>query len=156
MSPILRHPVISAQRHPVTEIRQYSYMTVGDRIKERLSELNQDVKWLHSRTHIPVSSLYEIMNGRMKSTPRLPTIAAALGLRALWLERKTGPRLVNDTDDHPIADSQWPFRFARSRWDQLPPPQRKKIEGVVEELLRAYEAGNLPAAAKSRATRKAG
>lgn len=129
-------------------------MTVGDRIKERLKELGQDVKWLHRKTGIPVSSLYEIMNGRMKSTPRLPTIAAALGLRALWLEKKTGPRLIEDADEVARVEGGWPFSFPQSRWEHLEPQQRKFIEGEVERLVRAYEAARPAPGPKSGAPRR--
>lgn len=109
-------------RHPVTVFRQYDVVTVGDRIKERLKELKQDVKWLHCKTEIPVSSLYEIMSGRMKSTPRLLTIAAALGLRALWLEKKSGARLIKDADE------------ARA-----PHPTRRSAAGVISRcIFRAF------------------
>lgn len=146
------------QRHTVTELRQdwnvtkEGGITVGDRIKDRLRELGKDVKWLHHKTGIPVSTLYEIMNGRMKSTTRLPTIAAALGLRPLWLETKDGPRLIADAEHSVKPDVMWPFSpevIPSERWNRLTARQQQKIEEMVVGMLEAYEAGRTSPPPKS-------
>lgn len=66
MPPNLRLSVIHCQRHSVTDVRYKPAMSIGDRIKERLEEIGKDVRWLHKATRVPVSTLYEIINGRLQ------------------------------------------------------------------------------------------
>lgn len=151
MSHRVRHPVLSGQRHSVTEFRQTDGMTVGQRIQQRLKEPRKNVPWLARQTGIPATTLYDLIRGDIKSTPRLPSIAAALGLHALWLELGVGPRLLKDASpSQPQAAHEWPFSFPRERWDRLSPAQQKRIEEVVEGMILAFESSGISSHQKSR------
>lgn len=150
----VRHPVLLRQRHPVTDFRQTDGMTVGERIKSELRAKGKSVKWLAQVTGIPPSTLYDLIRGDITSTPRLPTIAAALGLNALWLESGKGPKYAHEgaAQQTQIAYG-WPFSFSRDRWERLPAAQKKRIEEVVEGMILAFEAGSVPSQQKSQVRR---
>lgn len=128
------------QRHTVTVSRQTCNMTLGKRIKDRLKELGRDVKWLVGQTGIPPSTLYDIMNGGMKSSTKLPLIAAKLGLRAIWLQNETGPRLVTENDGSP--DKSWRFSFAPKRIADLRDHEFAMIDAAVKGMLDAIDKGD--------------
>lgn len=113
-------------------------MSLGQRIKERLQELKWDVHRLNEKTHVPISSLYELMNGRMKSTTRLATIATALGVNALWLEKQIGPRLLTEAQ----TPKEWPFKFDRRRIEALSRTELALVESTILGLLNAIEGGD--------------
>lgn len=121
-------------------------MSLGQRIKERLQELKWDVHRLNEKTHVPISSLYELMNGRMKSSTKLPTIATALGLNALWLEKQSGPRLLSEAQ----TPKDWPFKFDRRRIDALSKSELALVESTILGLLNAIEGGDALHAAQKK------
>ena len=124
------------QRYGITASRYDLAMTLAERIKKRLfKELGHDVKWLSQRTGIPVSTLYGLMNGDAQSSTKLPTIAHALGLRALWLEKEVGPPLLTD----PIDGSDWPFTIARTRIDALSAEELESVEAAMAAVLQVIE-----------------
>lgn len=130
-------------------------MTVGARIKARLEEIGKSVKWLSARTKIPVTTLYDLIRGDIASTSRLPTIAEALGVRAVWLEREGGPKLAVSTESAlapSVVEDGWPFKFDRERFDRLSPEDKHKVEGAA--LMVVLEIESHQNAARKR--RKAG
>ena len=113
-------------------------MSVGERIKARLQAQNRNMRWLHHRTSIPLSTLYEIRNGRLKKSTQIAVIAHVLGLNALWLQRGQGGKLANGETDGNGATTDWPFAFNPQRVLTLSDNDRKLIEitclALVEEL----------------------
>jgi hypothetical protein len=149
----VRDVVLQALQHPVTEFRHDRGMTVGARIKGRLAEIGKSVKWLSARTKIPVTTLYDLIRGDITSTPRLPTIAEALGVRAVWLERDTGPKLAVSTESalspSKPEEDPWPFKFDRERFDRLSSDDKNKVEGAALMVILEIE-GHQNAARKRR------
>ena len=113
-------------------------MSVGERIKARLQAQNKNMRWLHHRTGVPLSTLYEIRNGRLKKSTQIAVIAHALGLNALWLQRGQGGKFANGETDGKGATTDWPFAFNPPRVLTLSDNDRKLIEitclALVEEL----------------------
>lgn len=68
-------------------------MTIGNRIKQAMAAANPpaDVKLLTKATGLSASTLYDLLRGDSKSTTKLHAIAAALKVRAEWLETGIGP-----------------------------------------------------------------
>lgn len=112
-------------------------------------ELGRDANWLHRETKIPISTLYELMNGRQKSSTQLPAIAAKLGLRAVWLQKETGPRLLADPDAGPRPDPPWRFSFDPKRIDRLHDKDFAVIDAAICAMLNAIE-GDGSAASKAK------
>lgn len=144
MDPILRNTVILCQRHSVTEFRHTSEMTIGQRIKDRLSDLGHNAAWLSKATKIPASTLYDLIRGDIQGSTRLPTIAQALGVNAMWLESAKGDMLAGNKNQirepaPPHYDVSWPFSFDRGRWERLSPGQKLKIEGAITMLIEKFE-----------------
>lgn len=119
-------------------------MGIGDRIKQRLRALGQDTRWLIDTTRIPQSTVYEIINGRMHRTTRLPTLAAALGVRALWLERGVGPMLEDAAEGLPaIAQIEGltaiyvpeDVAYVAQQFDKLREPVRSQIRQLIDTLV---------------------
>ena len=99
---------------------------------------NKNMRWLHHRTGIPLSTLYEIRNGRLKKSTQIAVIAHALGVNALWLQRGQGAKLVNGAADGDGAIAEWPFTFNPQRLLTLSEIDRRLIEvtclALVEEM----------------------
>ncbi len=131
-------------------------MSVGERIKARLQGQNKSMRWLHHRTGIPLSTLYEIRNGRLKKSTQIAVIAHALGINALWLQRGQGAKLSNGAADGDGGTLEWPFTFSAQRLLTLSEIDRRLVDiaclALVEELeLRATVP--VPAAAHGRSRR---
>jgi hypothetical protein len=110
-------------------------MSLGKRIKDRLEEMGKDAKWLAKKTHIPVSTIYELTNGRMEGSTRLPAIAFHLGLHGMWLLDASGPRQTGESAKVEPADSYWPFKTDRSRVEKLEPEDLSMVVAVVDGAL---------------------
>ena len=73
------------------------------------------MRWLHHHTGIPLSTLYEIRNGRLKKSTQIAVMAHALGINALWLQRGQGSKFVNGAPDGDGTMTEWPFTFSSQR-----------------------------------------
>jgi phage repressor protein C with HTH and peptisase S24 domain len=94
MAPNLQDSVEPSQQHPVTEFCNHFGMvkTIGDRIREERTAQGIERGELAARIKMGYSTLAEIERGGMKSSTKLHTIAAALGVSPGWLETGKGPK----------------------------------------------------------------
>lgn len=79
-------------------------MTVGERIRARRKELGIEVEDLASKVGLAASTIYELENGRQKSTTKLHRFARELGVTVEYLE--TG-RAFRVAEDSPAAASHF-------------------------------------------------
>ena len=111
---------------------------IGPRIKARLADLGENVKWLAQKSGVPTSTLYELMNGRMKTTTRAAVIAQALGVSAVWLETGHGSATA-DVDPPKPAPVAWPFSFDPERFVALSSDDRELVESAALGMLEQIE-----------------
>lgn len=78
-------------------------MNIGDRVRIARKEKQLTQGQLAAKVGIRQPTLSDLENGESTSTTYLATIAAALGVSALWLETGKGPKVpeaaVNDESD---------------------------------------------------------
>lgn len=139
MARTLRHSVIKTQRHSVTEIRSNIHVTIGDRIKEWREKRKMTVEHLAERVGLRPSTIYDLERGDSKSTKKLHVIAAVLRVNVHYLEYGKGvPEDMAAPQHHAQPADGWPFKFDRSRFDNLSSKDRRAIEaavlGFVEQL----------------------
>lgn len=67
-------------------------MTIGERIKAARKDADLSQKELAAKVGIKQPTLSELERGESSSSARLPAIAAALGVSALWLQTGKGPK----------------------------------------------------------------
>lgn len=67
-------------------------MTIGHRIKEARLAAGMTQKELGKKVGITQPTISELEGGDSAGSGYLPSIAAALGLNALWLESEKGPK----------------------------------------------------------------
>lgn len=84
-------------RHAVREFRCNPSMTIGDRIRQRRKALDIEVEALAKAVGLKPSTLYDLENGRSKSTTKLHALARELGCTAEWLETGHGHKVAEPT-----------------------------------------------------------
>jgi len=98
------------------------------------------VEHLAERVGLRPSTIYDLERGDSKSTKKLHVIAAVLRVNVHYLEYGKGVPEDMTAPDQPIQ-SGWPFKFERSRFDNLSTKDRGAIEaavlGFVEQLERS-------------------
>jgi phage repressor protein C with HTH and peptisase S24 domain len=84
-------PILSVNRYSNSLLNDNIGMSIGSRIKEarRAAKLTQ--KALAQKVGMTQGTLSELETGESKSSTLLPSLAAALGVNALWLETGKGP-----------------------------------------------------------------
>jgi transcriptional regulator with XRE-family HTH domain len=140
MASTLRHSVIRPQRHSVTEIRFNSSVTIGDRTKEWRERRKMTVEQLAQRVGLRPSTIHDLERGDSKSSKKLHVIAQILRINVNFLE--TGRGEAEDMSAKPrdeAGNTNWPFSFARSRFDGLPSVDRETIEAAVLALVISME-----------------
>lgn len=73
-------------------------MNLGDRIKQRMGELNWDPQRLSRESRVPYPTLMGILAGHQKTSTKSPQIALALGVNALWLADGKGTKLIQSDE----------------------------------------------------------
>lgn len=67
-------------------------MTIGQRIKKTRLEIPMTQKELAKKVGITQPTISELEKGDSAGSAHLPSIAAALGVSALWLQTERGPK----------------------------------------------------------------
>jgi transcriptional regulator with XRE-family HTH domain len=67
-------------------------MSVGQRLKDARKARKLTQERLSKMTGVSQSTISDVERGRNASTKELPTLAAALGVSALWIATGRGPR----------------------------------------------------------------
>lgn len=150
------------QRHTVTAFRDNSDMTPGERLRKRRKELQLDVKDVAAKVGMGVSTLYEIENGRQRSSTRLYPLCKALGLRVEYVETGRPPQLLSEPEQgRGVAEEAGTFTVHGMQtspeevevgieWGKLEPPIREVIRQqiylLVAEQVRKKRAGRKPGA----------
>lgn len=94
---------------------------------------------LAKKAHLAPTTLYDLERGDSDSTTKLHLIAAALQINVHWLETGRGEPESDVASTSGEGDG-WPFKFDRSRYDDLEPQQRAIIESAVLAMVDQMEA----------------
>jgi transcriptional regulator with XRE-family HTH domain len=89
---IIGVPIPVVNRNSDLVSNQNIGMTIGERIRSTRKEIGMGQTELGKKAGMSQSALSEVENGDSASTSKLPSIAAALGVNALWLETGKGPK----------------------------------------------------------------
>ncbi len=81
---------MKSQWVPITEFRNNERMTIGDRIRATREAAKMSRAELAERSGVPYPTLAGLEVGDQKQSTRLPALAAALGVSALWLSTGKG------------------------------------------------------------------
>jgi transcriptional regulator with XRE-family HTH domain len=148
MAATLRDPVILCQRHPVTVFRFNAAMTPGERIRRRREHLEWKVPVVAKKAGMASSTLYEIENGRMRSSTRMHQLCKVLGLRVEYVETGELPELIADEPrgKYRVADPAPAYTFHGMQatpeeveigveWGKLDEPMRGAIKEQIYLLV---------------------
>jgi transcriptional regulator with XRE-family HTH domain len=92
MNNIIGVPITIVNRNSDLSSDQNIGMTIGNRIRATRQEIGMTQTDLRKKAGMSQSALSEVERGDSASTSKLPSIAAALGVNALWLETGKGPK----------------------------------------------------------------
>ena len=92
INPNIGVPILIVNRNSDLIQRQNIGMTIGQRIKKTRLEFPMTQKELASKAGIAQPTLSELERGDSSGSSHLASIAAALGVSALWLEKEKGPK----------------------------------------------------------------
>lgn len=96
------------------------------------------VEHLAERVGLRPSTIYDLERGDSKSTKKLHVIAAVLRVNVHYLEAGKGTPEDMTAPELPIQ-SGWPFKFDRSRFDNLSMKDRGAIEAAVLAFVEQLE-----------------
>ena len=97
MNQIIGTPITAVNRNSDSFVLDNIGMSIGTRIRERRKEIKLTQQALAQKVGMAQASLSELETGESNSSTLLASIAAALGINALWLEAGKGPKLVSET-----------------------------------------------------------
>jgi transcriptional regulator with XRE-family HTH domain len=119
-------------------------MSPGERIRRRREHLEWKVPFVAKKAGVAPSTLYEIENGRMRSSTRLHAICKVLGLRIEYVESGELPELAADEPrgKYRIADAAPTYTFhgvqitpdeveVGVEWGKLDEPARSLVRQQV-------------------------
>lgn len=104
-------------------------MSIGHRIKEARSALGMSQAQLAKRVGVSQGTIGHIEAGRNDTSKHLVVIAAALGVRAEWLQTGRGQRA-----------GDWPFPgVTPDAWASLPEDDKQEILMLVRAKIERYK-----------------
>jgi len=92
MSKNIGLPIKEVNRISDAEIYKNPDMSIGERVREARKEAKLSQKDLAAKVGISQPTLSELERGDSRGTTSIATMAAALGVNALWLETGRGPK----------------------------------------------------------------
>jgi transcriptional regulator with XRE-family HTH domain len=95
-------PILKVNRNSDSFLYQNSDMSIGARVREARKAAKLTQQQLAAKVGIQQSTLSELENGESAGTGYVATMAAVLGVSALWLETGKGPQKL---DSQPLPDS---------------------------------------------------
>lgn len=87
-------------------------VTFAERLKEERKRAGLSQEELARKSGCGQSLIGNLESGAQKSTAKLPQIAAALGINALYLAERKGPRTQNDRTAHAVEQSVAKYKDA--------------------------------------------
>lgn len=87
-------PIFIVNRNSDTNIANNYVMSIGERVRKARKEKELTQDQLASKVGVRQSTISELEKGDSTSTTYIASIAAALGVSALWLETGKGPQHV--------------------------------------------------------------
>lgn len=124
--------------------------TIGERIKQERQAQGIDRKQLSAMTKIGYSTLAELERGGMKTSTKLHTIAAALGVSVQWLATGKGDKHAPATEPQRVKVYAYDVRAVDSP-DELD-PDTDVLVGEVDILLSAGNGVIVPEFVETRYT----
>jgi transcriptional regulator with XRE-family HTH domain len=135
-------PMFEVKRNSDTELDQTSDMSIGERVRIARKEAGLTQAELSVKAGIKQPTLSELERGDSRSSTSLPSIAAALGVNAFWLETGRGskkPGVDLPSGDSSFAqevseliaiygqlDLAWRRKVIHLARMGLPPPEKKE------------------------------
>jgi transcriptional regulator with XRE-family HTH domain len=107
-------------------------MSIGSRMKQARKALKISQQELAKRASLSQSSISDLEIGRSAGTTSLASLAAALGVNALWLENGRGPMRPEDAP----KNYQWKIQPPASPEDERSIVQSQLPDEPADELLR--------------------
>jgi transcriptional regulator with XRE-family HTH domain len=89
-------PIIEVKRNSDENHHQNSDMSIGERVKLARKEAGLTQQELANKAGIKQSTLSELERGDSYGTKTLASMAAALSVNALWLEKGVGPKRTGE------------------------------------------------------------
>lgn len=88
-------PILNVNRNSDSFLYQNRGMSIGERVREARKDAKLTQQQLAAKVSISQSTLSELENGESAGTAFVATMAAALGVSALWLETGKGPKKLD-------------------------------------------------------------
>lgn len=116
---------------------------MGDRIRAVRRDRGLTLAKLSQLAGLSAGAISDMEQGRQKGTTKLPSLAAALGVRVEWLQTGQGAREGSGSIAEPTRSPYshgWPnvtveeARFG-AEWGKLDEPARSQIQVMVESLV---------------------
>ena len=152
MSPsVLRHPVESIRRLPVTEVRENVVMprplglpkfdTLGPRIRWWREHRKFKRGEFAKLVGMSYSGFADLENDRSQESKKLHLIAAKLKLNPYYLETDKGEPEAEFAQDPPAEAQEWPFEsISQSKLTKLNTVERSYLETKMHEAFAVIEA----------------
>jgi transcriptional regulator with XRE-family HTH domain len=90
------YPESEAGGYPFTEGDYLDHMGIGEKLRIRRVELRLSVQEVAQRVGLKRQTIYDLENGKQKSSTKLGLICQLYGLNPKWVEFGIGPRLTAD------------------------------------------------------------
>lgn len=92
--------ILDVNKDTYANLHKNPDMSIGKRLKEARSEAGLSQKVLATKAGVSQSAISQLETGESGSATNIGSLAAALGVNALWLETGKGPKRAGDPDSN--------------------------------------------------------